>query len=138
MRSLNERVENGTRVRGVNEVEVFEPTSILAGNYPRATQEGRVTTAGHTLPLGALVRINADGTFGLAATPAEAVGVATDFLPPGTAGTIWITGEFLGHRVTFGTFNADGTINSGTNTWRDFNNHFLNIARNIFLKESRT
>jgi len=103
---------------GVNQIGRFDFEPILAGDFPRVTED--VTLAGGSVyPLGSVLALRGDGKCVLlnsadattepAYTPepyavlAETVDATSD----DTVGVAWLTGEFIRHRLVFG----------GSDTW---------------------
>jgi hypothetical protein len=80
------------------------------------------------LPIGALVRMNTDGTVSLTDTVANAYGIIAENAPAGTTSVVYMTGEFIAHRIV---------LPAGI-TWRQVDDQFRTTGRAIFLKESIT
>jgi hypothetical protein len=112
-----------TKQLGVNTIGSIDRPSIIAGDFPRVTDE---ITAGEELPLGSLVYRDTDGTVKKWRSTADAVhGVVAEDLSEGGVGIAWLTGEFVGPRVVV----ADGS------NWEDA----VDSARSksIFFKDAR-
>jgi len=108
---------------GINQIGSIDFNSIIAGDFPRVTEE---VTAGEDLVLGTLARRDEDGTLKVWRNTDDTVhAVVAEDITEGNVGVAWLTGEFVGPRVTV----ADGA------DWEDA----VDDARtkSIFLKSAR-
>jgi len=110
---------------GINTIGKVEWPSLIAGDFPRVTEE---VTAGEDLVLGSLVYRDTDGTVKKCRTTSDTIhGVVSEDINDGDIGTLWLTGEFIGPRIT--------VADPDNVDWEDFVDSAR--AKSIFLKDAR-